>query len=219
MAALVGQAVNTPAAGTSHTVSRTVSAGNLLVICIAVRTDVAVNSVAGSVNASWPQAGTTQDDNTTNTRQYYVENCSGGSETVTVTTASSATVYLNLSEWSGIRTSTALDQTNGASNASGTSHSHGSITTTGPGLIITASAQNGAATETVATGFTALTNTGARDYFQYKISSGAETTTATYTTDVSVASTARIANFLDASAGSAIAPISHYHRMLRASHG
>lgn len=205
-AALRAQAVNTPGASTTHTVNITLVAGDHVVVCVALRTDAVINSVVGSTNGAFTQAGSPQTDTTTRSAIYYFENAAGGAETITVTTAASVVAYVNVSAWTGIRTSGSLDQNNGANNASGTSHSHGSITTTGPSAIITVSAQSGVATETVSSGFTALTNIGARDYFQYKISGSSETTSATYTTDVSVATTGKIANFLEPDSGATITP-------------
>lgn len=203
-ASLRTQAVNTPGASTTHTVNITLVAGDHVVVSVALRTDATISSVAGSTNGAFAQAGTHQTDTTTRSAIYYFENATGGAETITVTTGASVVAYVNVSAWTGIRTSGSLDQNNGASNASGTSHSHGSITTTGAGVIVTASAQSGVAAETVSSGFTALTNAAARDYFQYKISASPETTTATYTTDASVATTGKIANFLDVAASSGL---------------
>lgn len=98
-------------------------------------------------------------------------------------------------------------------NVNTTSHSHGSITTTGTGdgLIVTASRQatDGGA-ETVATGFTEGSNNQSPDsiydYFQYKITTTGETTTGTYTTANSIKSLGAIASFLDDGGGGAATP-------------
>jgi hypothetical protein len=123
------------------------------------------------------------------------------------------TAYMNVSVWRPTGTVTA-DQFNEAEiTVSDTSHSHGSITTTGVGLIITTSAMSGDTTPTANASFTALSNNiggGGRDFHQYWITTGAQTTTGTYTTSGAVIHSGAIASFKDtvaAGGGSGHAPI------------
>ena len=130
----------------------------------------------------------------------YFINSGAASLQPTATWATSTTGYINFSVWRPTGTVTA-DQFNEIENGGSTSQSHGSITTTGVGLIVTASEEFTDTTETVATNFTALTNNNSRDYFQYWITTGAQTTTGAYTTGDSVGSVGAIASFLDDGGG------------------
>lgn len=204
--ALGAQAINaTPGtSATSHTVSLTVSAGDLVVLCVGVRDDFAIDSVSGSVN-SYTLAGSVTRDTGSGHRAaiYYCENASAGSETITVSFgANSARAYLNASRWTGAKTSGALDQTNGGQNASGTSHTSGSVTATGSGVAVGCFKFSGGPDETDTAGFTALSQAaGGREYFAYLLNS-AGAVECTVTTSFAVASAARIANFLEATAAS-----------------
>jgi len=158
-------------------------AGDLLVIAIAIRVSATITGVADGTNGAWicPVGADVSDGNTRAAICYFQNSAASGSDVVvTVTLNAAQTTYLNVTEWSGMATASALDQVN-ESTDTGTPYTHGSITTTQAGIIITSSAQNGTTTETPNASFTALTNTGGRDYFQYWITSGAQTTTGEYT--------------------------------------
>lgn len=204
--ALVGQAINSDAATsqTTHVVTLTMAAGNFAALLIATRDNVTATSVVGSVNGAYTQAGAAQQDTNDGSwaEIWYKENVAAGAETVTVTYNLAGRSFLNLSEWSGVKISAALDKNNGANNSTAvTTHPHGSITTIAASVILTASNQGAISTETPAAGFTALTNNAARDYYQYKISSGIETNDGAYTITVATVSAGKIANFLEAAGG------------------
>lgn len=98
-----------------------VTAGNLLVACIQVS---ASYTIAGTTNPTWTLAVKLDDAGSLfYTAIYYVENCAGGAETVTVTNGfGSSFAHVAVSEWSGVATSTALDKTAAAIGGGG-SHS------------------------------------------------------------------------------------------------
>jgi hypothetical protein len=201
MAALVQQTAAFDAGGSSGTRALTATAGSLLVATIVCRDGTDITGVSDTVNGAWSVALKTGASSGRRAAIYYRMNSGAGSLTVTVTLAASETALsFAVSEWSGIATTSALDQSNEATNFGATSHSHGSITTTGAGVIITSAGLNSNLTETVAGGFTEINN-GSRAWAQYKISSGVETTTGAFTTAGSGDSTTVIANFLNASGG------------------
>lgn len=190
----------------SHTVSLSLSAGDLVVVLIAIRDDTAISSVTGSVNATYTAAGTVQYNAAHGGRAaiYYFENSAAGSETVTVTTAATSRKGINVSRWTGAATSSALDQNNGNNNASGTAHNAGAITTTGAGLVITSYISSGDEGTVTQTGFTALTVDSSsllRDYFGYRIVTGSTAEDGDFTCVNSVVSAGKIASFNEAAAG------------------
>lgn len=211
MATLVqqGTPVELVAAGTPlvFQISMTgITAGNLVVVTIERRdTSALISDVDGSLNGQYVQAAATN-----GTAIWYKENSASGNETLTIEVASGAnqTCYAQISEWSGLAASASLDQSITAANTGNpTSHPASTgITTTGAGVIIGTGALSGANTVTPASGFTALTEGSAdpnRYFAQYKISSGVESTTATFTTSSGQDSQVALANFLDAVGGSA----------------
>ena len=205
--ALGAQAINaTPAtSATSHSASLTAVNGDLLVVCIGIRDDVAIDTVTGAIN-TFTIAGSVTREASSGHRAaiYYCENATGGSETVTVTFAggASARAYLNISRWTGAATSSALDKTNGSANTSAASHASGAITAAGAGVAICAAKQSGAPTETDTAGYTALTQAvGGREYFAYLLNS-AGSTECTWSVTPNVAAAVRIANFLEPSSSS-----------------
>jgi hypothetical protein len=134
---------------------------------------------------------------------WYKRNSAGGTASFTVT-GGSVRDY-NVSVWTGMQ-DVAVDTTNGATNSSTTSHTHGSVTPSAQALIVTAltGADNGGMTPH--TGFTALNNAGVaagtqgRQYYAYKLAhTGAvnptHVSTNTITTDACCAA------FLETAAG------------------
>jgi hypothetical protein len=203
------QAVNASpsSAATTHTASLTTSAGDLVVVLVGERDYTGVSGVSGSVNGAYTQAGTAVAEGAGETRAeiWYFENSGAGTETITVTFNGSTRAGINASRWTGAATSSALEDNGGATNASGTTHNSGSITFTGPGLIIEVgclSAYWGDPDPPESSdGFTLMTTTGAeREAFFYKLSSG-ETTDGTFTTNGSVISSVKIASFIEAGGG------------------
>lgn len=207
------QTVNTDygTSATTHTATLTLEAGDLVVVGIGSRDGAtAVSSVHDSVNgAGSPYTEVLQRywvANGIRAALYFFQNSAAGSATITVTHGSAARCGFNVSRWTGAHLTSALDQSNGADNTSTTGpHSHGSITTTGAGLMVTASQQGTSGSVETPNAFTALTASGsAREYLQYLIVTGSTTDDGDYSTDVSVTSTGVIASFNQASGGSPI---------------
>lgn len=210
--ALGAQAVNTTPASssTTHTASLTLSTGDLVVVCVACRDNVAVSSVGDTVNgaASYTRAGAAQFDATDGTYSeiWYFENSGAGAATITVTWASAVRAGLNASRWTGAATASALDQNSGNNNGPGvTAHTAGSITTTGAGLMIASYQTTGnPGTRTFGT-WTALTGNDAQGYdrscFGYRIVTGATTDDADMTTGNACDTSGKIASFNEAAAG------------------
>lgn len=176
-----------------------VSAGDLLIGLASIRSgDVSATlSASDATNGAWTcPAGTTILDTTGSTSVGICYFLSSGAATIQPTFAAGVTVhsiYWSFTAWTGAGT-WSFDQGNETTNGSGTSHSHGSITTTGAGVIVTVAGQNPSLTdETPNASFTALTSLNLREYWQYWITSGAQTTTGTYTSVTSHTSSAAIA--------------------------
>lgn len=113
---------------------------------------------------------------------YFFPNSGSGSPVITVTYSASVQNIMACQEW-GVGAAAVTEETsNSLSGSAGTSQSHGSITTAGAGLVLTASIQPASLTETVASGFTALTDNALRLWNQYEIRATGYTTTGTYTT-------------------------------------
>ena len=208
--ALGAQAVNGSPGGAAltHTASLTFSAGDLAVVCVACRDNVAVSSVGDTVNgaASYTRAGAAVvNGDGLYAEIWYFENSGAGAATITVTMASSARAGVNASRWTGGATSSALDQNSGNTNAGTTTHTAGSITTAGAGLMIAAyqtTASPGARTFGT---WTALTANDAQGYdrsaYGYRIVTGGTTDDADMTTGVSVNTSGKIASFNEPSSG------------------
>lgn len=111
---------------------------------------------------------------------WYAENTIGqANNEVTVTwNQSTSYQYINLSEWSGIATSSSLDQTNQNNEAGVTSHQSGEVTTTQADEVLIHQLQSQANENwTEDTGWTYLNSdvTSVDDFTQYKISSSTGT--------------------------------------------
>lgn len=219
--ALGAQAVNgSPGSSSStHTISLTLVASDLIVVCVSTRDNVAVSSVGDSVNgaASYTRAGSRQEDTGQgiSTEIWYFQNSGAGAATITVTMASSARAGCNASRWTGAATSSVLDQNNGNNNGNGTAHVAGSITTTAAGLMV-ASYQTTASPGTRSfSPFTALTGNDAQGYdrsaFGYRIVTGATTDDADLATGNSCNSAGKIASFNEAGGGTAVPVFKHIY--------
>jgi hypothetical protein len=136
--ALVNQAaIGSAAATLSQAVTITSStAGNCLVAVIAVGSQTAaLTSVVDSTSTTWTVASTGYNSGT-NTRIeiWYRTNVPAGITTVTANKAATSRLVLNVSEWSGVATTTPVDVASGSNtgvgNASGTAHVGPSQTTT-----------------------------------------------------------------------------------------
>jgi hypothetical protein len=125
-------------------------------------------------------------------RSFYVENCSGGANTVTFAmSTSTGDITCSVSEWSGAETSTALDKTNTATFSATTTGTAGAtgVLTQADEMIYAAVAHDGAdttITEDSADGFTIIQEAegGTSDMnlaTQYKIVSATTDTTPNWT--------------------------------------
>jgi hypothetical protein len=204
---LGGQAATWAASGTSvQAVLNGVQAGDLLVACLAFRVNGTASGISCSddVNGAWTLAKAIE---SAQGAIYYFANSQAGNVTVTASWTGATVSYINIQRYAGAKTSAVLDQTNAATNTTTTTHSHGSITTTAAAVLVTCSAQSAILTETPNADFTALTNTAGRDYFQYRIASGAVTTDGAYTSAETATSRGAIASFLEAAAGGTAIPV------------
>lgn len=205
--------------GTSLAIALTgVQSGDLIVVGVRDRDGETSFTVSDNVNAGNYTAGPALGVGDNGASTYYKLNSASGNPTVTISTSVGNQVYsANVSVYAPSGSFT-LDQTNTANNASGTSHSHGSITTTGGGVIVTVSAQGAEVIETANADFTALTSPSQnRSFHQYRLTSGAVTTTGTYTTDVATTSKGAIISFTE-SGGAATKAMPVFHRTTRFFH-
>jgi len=206
---VVGQQVCTSAGSATCTYGSgvAVTAGDLLVVSIAIRGGAGGTTVSvadDQSNTYTCPAGAYNNDQSA----ICYDLAAGSTATVipTVTLSVAATnIYSNFSVYrSPSAEAWSYDEDNTLDVTANTTHSHGSITTTGPGVIVTCSLQNGANTETPNADFTALTNNGARDYFQRRLTTNGVTTTGEYTTAASADTFNTIASWKyanDAAAG------------------
>ena len=209
--------VQNAATGTANSLALAlngITAGSLIVVCMHCRSTGGCVSVSGTLNGSYTQAVASAAENAV----FYFMNSASGNESLTLTFSGGPTAnYGEAFEFTGIATTGALDQTNSNTNASGTSHSCGSITTTGAGVIVASAETGGAVNKTPDdAGFTKIAYTPAdasRPYSAYKISSGAETNTGSFTTNAATASYAAIANFLDVGGGGGGQPARARHAL------
>ena len=164
--ALVQQDSITPAANTNRvtpTLAGGVTAGNALVLVIADQSSnsAIVSSVSGG-GVTWASATTTGSTANGDAEIWYGLNSSGtgGSTAITVNLNHSTNVQIaDVSEWSGIATSAAFDQSNNANNATA-SISAGAVTPSVGGELIISDAYllRGNTTQPTPTnGFTPLT--------------------------------------------------------------
>jgi hypothetical protein len=203
--------------GQTITYGGAVAAGSLLTVEIGIRDTTVISGVADNVNGAWT-AGPNLSDGPSSTRSaiFYKINSTAGTPTVTITYAASPVSSIaQIQEWAPSNSNAVVDQQNTNANASGTSHSHGSITTTGAGLICTVVTFGASTTKTVASGFTELTHDGFRMYAQYKITTTGETTTATMTSGSSATSSAAILSFTDAVSATGAPRYQGFQMMMR----
>jgi Concanavalin A-like lectin/glucanases superfamily/Domain of unknown function (DUF1929)/Bacterial Ig domain/Kelch motif/Galactose oxidase, central domain len=109
---------------------------------------------------------------------WYVPNCKGGPNTITLTPDAARALEVHISEWAGLSTLSPLDQTASA-RGSGTTVAVGPVVTTVPGELVFAYSfvfNNGSA----GTGFNLLTLVSG-DLDEYAIQGAAGSTTATFT--------------------------------------
>lgn len=197
---------------TTGTVTLNVTSGNLLVLCLVHRSDAGVTSVTDSQGQTWSRVRAEQSNSfSIRCGMWYCVNTYTGSLTVTDTADANEHIMLNLSQWSG-QHATPLASSAGGNNASGTSHPHGAgVNATTGQLMITVSGQTfGVTDETVATGFTKLSDATATNlwqWWQYRIATGTESSeTATYTCTTACL-TANIIGLFDVAASGGSVPV------------
>lgn len=159
-----------------------VSSGNMLIALVALRVIQTDTGIADGVNGSWTcPAATNYNDGTSKVLICYFNNTGAGTPTLTLSLGGASATYWNISEWAGVMDTAPEDTTSeGGDTSSPFAHGAG-LTSTTAGLIVCASSAGATITSpTPASGFTALTNNGVRDYFQYRIGA-ATTSTCDYT--------------------------------------
>lgn len=155
--AFVRQAVNATTASTTCAVTITApTAGNCLVACIYSDSGLVSGISGGGVTWAKLKAGNFA---SFSAEIWYGLNSSGSGTTVTVTNAVSGVNCVNVSEFSGIKTSGAADASTAASNGPAANPSVGPITAAaGPCLYIASLSLNQNGTTGPGDGFTALTD-------------------------------------------------------------
>lgn len=200
-----------PATGSTGALTGT-AAGDLITLVFRERDGGVPSSISDTVNGSWDltnnlavRRGNGVGDHTA---IYYFWNSGAGNPVVTVSFGGAAIGSAYVDVWSGAQTTSAvLDQVNSIANPSGMSHSHGSITTTTNGLILTSLACGADPSGwTPDTGFTAR-QTLDKNISDFKITTSTETTTATGTSGASITSNGAIASFKEASGGGTAVPV------------
>lgn len=216
MAALV-QETTVAEVGAGTTVTRTltgVTSGSLLTFLLGSQFAEVPTSVVDDVNGAWAAHDVQGMDGGTNIRIYRFPNSASGTITITATyTSISANIHASAQEWSGMATSSPLDQSSASSTSGVTSHDCGSITTTTATVIICAAEFNSGETMTPGAGFSAL-NAAGRFAAQYKISASAETTTGPFTTGTTTNASTAMAAYRSGSAAPGNA--SFYRQQLHA---
>ena len=107
------------------TFTNNTTAGNFLVFI-----GIYDSSTAPTVNSGWSQAGMTALSGTANAFIWYQQNIAGGVKSYTLSMPGSSYTVATVYEYSGVATTSAFDQYNGASAYSSTTIGAGSITTT-----------------------------------------------------------------------------------------
>lgn len=185
--AFVEQTTVNSNAATTNTRSITMAAGNVLVCFVGNRTSgTAPTDISDDVNGAWNLAnGRFNGHAGAGVGQgiYYFPNAGAGATTVTVTFGASVTSLFKCAEFStDTPAGVTLETSNDNDNTAATTHSHGAITTAGAGLLLTGGTASSSMTETVGTGFTALSDDGLRMWTQYQVTSGAYNATPDFTT-------------------------------------
>lgn len=131
-----GQALRTDNTGTTEStqdVSTTltgVQSGDLLVACTIERDGAVVNGISDDVNGAWTQIFS-RAASAARVAMYYKVNSGAGNPTVTADfNSGTSPKIITAAAFSGMATSSVLDQSNNTSTASNTNHTHGSITPT-----------------------------------------------------------------------------------------
>lgn len=217
MATLVTADIATQVFGTTAScVLEGLAVGDVITVLLRERDGAVPSSVTSSLDGALTNRVNNDNAGDAFVRTYTLLVATAGDHTITVTFGGNSVFGFYADAWSGLA-SAVPSVSNTADNASGTSHSNGSVTTTGAGLILTMTGVLADASPyTAASGFT-LSSSGYRSVRQYKLSGSAETTTGTLTSTGSVTSAGIALFFEDAAAGGAVAPIAlHHYRTRRA---
>lgn len=113
-----------------------VVAGDMLSACVYERDGNTISGVSDDVNGAWTQVFN-RAAAVARIALFYKANSGAGNPVVTATIGGTAPRDINAAAWSGLPTSVTADTSNSTSNASGTSHPHGSVTPSASALIIT----------------------------------------------------------------------------------
>jgi hypothetical protein len=170
-----------------------VTAGNLLVCH--VYANHGISSVADSLTQTFTAAVNLTDGSTYSVATFYYANTAGGADTVTVTFAGAITyASLQCSEYSGVQTSSPLDQTtsnNQTDPGTGTDAvTSGNVTTTTDGQLIVGFSTAlvvGAGTLSAGTNYTARTNVFGDTLCEDRVQTSAGSIAATFTNSLSTA--------------------------------
>lgn len=188
----------------SGDIVRSVTAGNFLVLSIALRDGASVTSVTDSQGQTWTSVVSITALGRT-AAQYRCANTFTGSLTVTVNNSASDTQFLWLVEAS-YTNAPAVHQTDSTSTSASTTHPCGAtgVDAESGDLLITVSCQSSSVSdETVSSGWTAgsFTVSNGRQYWQRRVAAGTLTDNqGTYTATTSHDSAGCIACYREASA-------------------
>lgn len=154
-----------------------VTSGNTLVALVAIRNTQTDTGISDDVNGAWTcPAGANYSDGGKKAMLCYYNNTGAGTPTLTLSLGSASATYWNISEWSGVANSSPEDTASEGGDVSAPFTAGAGLTSTTAGLIVCVfSADATISGATPATGFTALTNSALRDYFEYRV--GSATTT------------------------------------------
>jgi RHS repeat-associated protein len=197
--------------GSSSTVALTlngVTAGDLLTCSLSFGASSAITlSVADNVNGAWSVANAAHFDsaNTQATGQFYFANSKPGNITITGTAGTAgAPQAINCQEWSGVATSSPLDQVT-QQDGTAANASSGNVTTAVVGELILGDLEN-IGSPTAGSGFT-LINTTAQTWLstEYQVQTSAGAIAATWTSSAGNW-TAQVATFKPASGGGGAPP-------------
>lgn len=186
-----------------------VTAGSLLSCWIYA--NHGISGVADSRSQTFSSAVNATDGATYSLANYYFLNTTAGADTVTVTFAGAVTyASLQCAEYSGVATSSALDQaTSNSQTDPGTATNaitSGNVTTTTAGQLIlgwTSALVVGAGTVSAGTGYTGRTNVFGDTLFEDQVQSSAGSIAATFTTNLATADHITLISTFKAAAGGA----------------
>ena len=121
-----------------------VTAGNILICCLSYGNSTTVSSVESSNGGGLAEGPTEEGTIWGRASIWYLANCNSGSHTVTITmSASNHWCRAALLEYSGVQTTTPLDDSNGGASVSATSIGSGNVVTSADCLFIGTGTQGG----------------------------------------------------------------------------